>query len=399
MKIKSFAAFALFSISSMASTIHIPRDYPTIQEGLYAALQGDKILIAPGIYDESLRWPETDSIVLQGETSGDAVEIHALSSQRALTKDSMTSVSMALRSLKFRLGESLDRGGGIYIENAIVEISGCTISNNHSRYEGGGGYFDRCELVIEGCVIEHNRTGEDPYPNGDGLGLYLNNCTGTVTGSFIRDHSGYYFNGAGIYSNGAVQFLQNTFERNRQLGSDYEGGALYVSGDNVRIEGNIFRENRNQGAAIFINADNFRIINNLIESHPDYFAVESSGTGEICFCSFVSNAQGGIHVSGSMSQIYVHNCILTGGGEGIALDEGTAYSDYNCFWDNQTDLDGCDPGMSDLFADPLFASSEDRLYLLSQKSSGQEADSPCFDSGEVGEPIPYGTTRTDRQLD
>jgi hypothetical protein len=33
-----------------AETIYIPQDYPTIQEGLYAANAGDSLIVAPGTY-------------------------------------------------------------------------------------------------------------------------------------------------------------------------------------------------------------------------------------------------------------------------------------------------------------------------------------------------------------
>ena len=43
----------VFSILS-ATTIHIPDDYPTIQNGIDASVDGDTVLIAQGIYYENL---------------------------------------------------------------------------------------------------------------------------------------------------------------------------------------------------------------------------------------------------------------------------------------------------------------------------------------------------------
>ena len=49
MGMKKYFLFCVMSIV-WGVTIHIPDDYPTIEEGIEASQDGDRILVAPGVY-------------------------------------------------------------------------------------------------------------------------------------------------------------------------------------------------------------------------------------------------------------------------------------------------------------------------------------------------------------
>jgi hypothetical protein len=51
---------ALFAVvvvpCGLASTIHVPKDQPTIQAGINAANNGDTVLVSPGKYVENINF-------------------------------------------------------------------------------------------------------------------------------------------------------------------------------------------------------------------------------------------------------------------------------------------------------------------------------------------------------
>ena len=55
------------------TTIHIPQDYPTIQEGLNTANQLDTVLVDAGLYVENITWPYTNGNKLIGSGEADCI--------------------------------------------------------------------------------------------------------------------------------------------------------------------------------------------------------------------------------------------------------------------------------------------------------------------------------------
>lgn len=382
------------------ATLHVPGDYPTIQEALDAASTGDTVLVASGTYREPLLWPDLETLTLEGETQAAEVLVRGTNTARALTRVGDEFISMTISELTFADGKPISgTGGGLHIVNADLLMQRCIIRDNLSEHEGGGAYFANCHVAIEGCRFQANQTGVQSYWTGDGLAAYFTNCTGSVANSVIRDHTNWYMNGAGFCANGNVDFTHNLFERNVQEGSDYIGGALSISGPCL-IKDNVFRNNGGIGAAIGVTGEQaVEIINNLFVDNTSAFfragTIEIwSGSVYAAFNTLVNCEP--VAIANYYAILTAHNNIIVNSECGLFHPDPSisTISDYNLLW-NQYDYGNVEPGSHDLHVEPNFVAADDADFLLSQTACGQPETSAAVDSADPAVEPPVGTTRTD----
>ncbi|MBN1513493.1 MAG: right-handed parallel beta-helix repeat-containing protein [Phycisphaerae bacterium] len=328
----------------------VPGEYGTIQEAIDAAVDGDEVILADGVY--------TGSGNRDLDFLGKAITVRGASGDPTAC---VIDCQYGGRGFLFVTGEGRDSrvadltilhgqesgGGAIYcMYGSGPTISHCVLKDNVAN--GGDGAALCCEYhcnpVLQRCVVEGNRA-RGQYGHGGAFycGESCNPCFDRCT---IRDNAAVSLGGA-LYSwKTKVLFTNCILDENT---CPYDGGAVYAAGSNVitLVHCTLTRNSAARGHA---------------------FACYSGSTPE-------------------PSAVMMTNCIVWDGGDEIYNDDGSSfdvtYSDFRGGW----------PGVGNIDVDPAFAFADDvRLTAIS----------PCIDAGTntpVTGPVPEDVDGNPRPLD
>jgi len=326
--------------------IEIPSQYPTIQEGIQLAANGDTVLLAPGIYREQL--------TLQAK----AVTLASW----YLTRDDTSYIRQTIVD-----GDSQTV---INIENSVAFpmcIIGITIRN------GEDGIFSKAKFNISHCYITACQDGID-YEDGSG-GICRHN---------LFEHN----EDDAIDLDQAVDIIvaENVIRYNQDDGieirlHEYKGPQL-----NYIIQNNIIYGNEEDGIQFIDYPDTsnrvFRLERNLIYDN----AMAAIG------CMSDGNSDENYEAAGIPEPIYLinntiinHQCGVAGGAYLVAINNvitqssitamkkviGNSIVTNNDFWANGVDFDSCNTAaLRNKFENPMLNES---FHLME--------GSPCIDAG------------------
>lgn len=306
--IAAAAALAIAVTGTFADVIHVPDDYPTIQEAIDAAVDGDEIIVAEGTYHENIDFLGKNILVRGTDPTNPDVVVAAtiIDGNQAGTVVTMT--IGIIRGFTIRNGLD-DLAGGVYARN-VAEIRDNAITANSAW--AGGVYADG-DVVISGNTITDN--------SGRGI---LGRTRTVVVRNVIAANVG-----------GGVSVWHNCVVRNNTIVGNHasRGGGIYAE-DNAAIRSNLIAGNGASGDGGGVDAEYHygAITSNTI------IANLSEGWGSGIY------ADEGV-ISSNIVAFSISGFTAIGAGP-------NAYVDYNCVFGNAGP-----PGSSgphDVEADPEF---------------------------------------------
>jgi hypothetical protein len=293
---------------SLASTIHVPKDQPTIQAGINAANNGDLVLVAPGTYRESINF-NGKAITVKSTNGPQVTIIDGGRTNQVVTFASGETLSSILNGFTIQNGFGKNAGGIAIVNssptvryNIVTKNLGCgigvyygapVIEHNTVSYTSGGGncapadgsgillygqgtQYGMGSVHIIGNIIGHNVSS----PDSNGAGIYL-----WVGGAPLIENNIIKLNQAGTYGSGGGITMQNT-------GAPIIVQNLIVGNEAGTVGGGLDLEIPNDGSKAII-------VNNTIASNRT--ATESQGqTGPE------------VYVSGFFGSVAFWNNIISG---------------------------------------------------------------------------------------
>ncbi len=301
---------------TLARTISVPGQAPTISQAIARAESGDLILVSCGTYQESNIVLKSGIKIWSGTLQPDCVTIDAGGKGRVFICDGVdTTTSVVGFTLIGGLATAGNgaNGGAIWCRNASPRFTNCIIERNFAG-TGGGLY---CEQVsspkLINCILRDNEA------TGDGGAVYwVSSGQGSIDGCTIQDNSAIH--GGGIFcAQGQDLRIANTFFENNSAGNS--GGGIYIKQADPVLTKTVFAGNWGGlgGGAIVCENASPEFINCTVHGN----AAEYVGGGLFCRDasprlenSIVSfNQLEAIHCIGTRTPTLTH-CNLFGNADG-----------------------------------------------------------------------------------
>ncbi len=322
-----------------AAVRRVPSQYPTIQAGINAAVNGDTVLVADGTYtgagNRSIDFLGR-AILVTSVNGFENCVIDCQDSSRGFHFHYGETLNSRLNGFTINNGNTVyqDNGAGIYCESSSPTISNCLITNSTAGWDGGAiCCIFGSAAVIKNCIMTGNSA---PNHQGGAISLAYD-CEVRIERCVITDNNA------------------------------LNGGGILVYRSNASIINCVISDNTVTGVGGGIecsSSSNTILMNSIVESninHGIHF-LSGSANATITYCDFHQN-QGGDF-------------------------QGTVPGGLGVISTVNNNGDPCDQYFN-IFLDPLFqATAGDSAYRFS-------INSPCIDAGNPSSPQDPDSTFAD----
>lgn len=328
-KKKLFLFLLIFGIRCLAANvIHVPGDQPTIQGGLNAAVQGDTILVAAGIYVENITWPPINGINLIGSGEDNCIiDGDSLASVIRFESDlgGIIDTSTLINGFTIQNGYAQgvgpnENGGGIYCFSASPSLINLNITHNKSFNSGGGIYCDSSSPLINNVTLTHN----DAITSGGGVSL-LNSYVAFENVNFTFNIA-VFVHGGGIETvDSEVSLIRCKITNNYSGGPG--GGIVFYGPESLIIINSTLANNTAwySGPDIYCPSSNLIIINSIIWNYSPNTIVAEMELVQIFYSDVIGGWIGEGNISEDPQFIDFENSNYTLQANSPCRDTGTAY--------------------------------------------------------------------------
>ncbi|MFH1107765.1 MAG: S8 family serine peptidase [Planctomycetota bacterium] len=350
--------------------LNVPQDYGLIQEAIYAARDGDEIIVAPGTYLEAIDF-QGKSIVLRSSHGSDFTTIDGTGFQTSVVTCAYGEDRETVLNGFTLTGGDAATGGGMYNACSNPKVTNCAFIGNSARL-GGGMYNLSGSPVVMNCLFSENASA-------GGGGMYNEGSSNaTVTNSIFNLNRG-----GGMYNNRASPLVAKC------IFSENDGGGMYNYGGSPKVANCAFNSNvARRGSGMYNDGSRAVVINSVFRGNKagreggGMYNYEADPT--LVNCTFSGNVveyEGGGMYNWHSSPT-VTNSILWGN-----VDEQVTNVLYSAPTLLYSNVQGGYSGLGNMNVDPQFIDQTAGDLRLS-------AGSPCIDAG-TNDAVPPDVTDLD----
>ncbi|MDQ1350029.1 MAG: periplasmic glucans biosynthesis protein [Acidobacteriota bacterium] len=316
----------LFLIMIYAGDISVPGDYLNIQDAVNNSSSGDRIIIADGVFNESVYiYNKTDLIIsgmgentiLEGDVPGPKFKIedskgiqiekiHIIGGSKQGFYTQRSHAIFSDNTVENISVNHYDEGGAFYANESSIILKNNEIKNCYGGQKGGGGYFQFSDVVLISNKIKNctawagpggfyisgvNPSGYNKYGVVEISENFFSSNTGDFCGALhvnLSDYNSIVIKknvfvgcGADFYEEGAMKIdiqnsttteIVNNVLTNTIVGTQHNDQAvfIYIANGNLHIANNIFSGD----AVSYSKGFNYGIINNTNANPPENVTVE-----------------------------------------------------------------------------------------------------------------------------